>query len=180
MKYEKCIIGIFAMVFLLGAVMMVGTAKQENIRAGPYNVSFNLSTGDPYSIIIYQPVVKESYSGVSYTEYNIGINDTAAQKPGLNINKFVLIDIAHYQGQTGFNAGAISRSFEPYKTFVTLYNRTIDGKEGLLEVISVLAFNKFDFLYPVDSQTVVDVTSSFPWDDGTMNLVNTFHVEEAR
>ena len=67
MKYEKYILGIFVMVFLLEAVMMVGTAKQENIRAGPYNVSFNLSTVDPYSIIIYRPVVKESYSGVSYT-----------------------------------------------------------------------------------------------------------------
>ena len=111
MKYEMRIIGIFAIMFLLGAVMTAGTAKQENIRAGPYNVSFNLSTVDPYYIINYQPTVKESYSGVSYTEYNIGINDTAAQKPGLNVNKFVLIDIAHYQGQTGFNAGAIARSF---------------------------------------------------------------------
>ena len=52
--------------------------------------------------------------------------------------------------------------------------------EACFEVISFLRFNKFDFLYPVDSQTVVDVTSSFPWDDGTMNLVKTFHVEEAR
>ena len=158
--------------------MTVGTAKQESISAGPYNVSFNLSTADPYYIKILQPAAKETYSGMPYTEYDIEINDTIPLKPGLNINRLVSIDISHFQGQEGFNAGDIARSLEPYRAFITLYNRTIDDKAGFLEVISIMGVNKFSFGYSLDSQTVVAVSSMFPWEEGTMDLVKTFHVEE--
>jgi hypothetical protein len=149
----------------------------ELIRTGPDDVSFNLNRTDPYAIELYPAIAQETYEGVTYKSYNIKINNTSSSELGFNLNKNALIVVSHFDG-AAFNKKDMIKLYDQWMSVVTLYNRTIDDKDGMLAVADIFGLKKFSFMYLLDSQTTVAVDSTFPWDDGTLSLLKTIHVEK--
>lgn len=160
---------------LLVALSMMASAGQVNEKLGPYKLSFDLNITDPYNLVVYPAMAKETYAGTGYTEYQMEINDTVPPIPGSwSVKKHFLITIDHYESTF---ASIDRKTLESYDK--TVYNRTIDGKDGFLIVQSFPAFpelNIFHLAYLLDPQTVVIAESGFPWDEGTLQLLKTIHI----
>ena len=155
-------------------------AKPESVETGPYKVNFDLGIKEPYEIEVYPGIPKETYAGASYTEYNIIINNTAPPKEGFNVDKYAQIIISHYEDPFTLNKEEFKKVYDQWKSYVTIYDRAIDNKDGLLVVTSLFGFNKFSFVYQMDPQNVVGADSTYPWEEGTMGLIKSIHVEKIK
>ena len=62
--------------------------------------------------------------------------------------------------------------------------RKIDGHDGAVvsgtSIMSGMEVNTYVARYYLSSTTIVDLMSSYPWDEGTLSLLKTIHVEKIK
>jgi hypothetical protein len=160
-------------------LVSVSSAKQESLTMGPYKVSFDLNTTQEYSINNTIPVqYGETYGGTSYVIYQIIINDS---------NNSASILVNYFANQMEKDIDTIKSNIESssyeHNKYDRTYYRTIDGKLGVLGVGENYAEDSPQFyaeywpMFNVSGDTGIRIFSSYPWDDGTLSLLKTIHVE---
>lgn len=162
----------------------------DNVNIGSYNVSFDLGLEkSDYYISINDPIFDETLSGIKreYNSFEIINKNLSLQRAFIAI---VTLENATQQGITGsdikddlmsqYNGARVSnlRSSE----------RIIDGSNGAI-VSGVLDFDyngttivveSYDAMYPLkhSSDSMVQIISTYPWDIGTLKLLQTIHIEK--
>jgi len=170
-------------VLLLAAIMClqaVALAVPHNVITGPYNISFDLGLPKDVSIIaVEEPVKKEKLNGDVQTEYSIKVtNETGVTR--LIMIKLVESDIKIKL--TGEEMAMSMRSYLPANGFKNIESsaRIIDMKDGAVSagdsVAAGMSFKAYQASYYPTNNTTVFLTSSFPWDEGTLQLLKTIHI----
>jgi len=165
--------------FLL--LVSLSSAKQESLIMGPYKVSFDLNTTQAYNINNAIPATYgETYGGISYVTYTTQINDS---------NNTALIIISYFSSnQMDKEIYAMKSSIQdslsnsPYYDS-DIYDRTIDGNAGILGVGENFKGDSQRFLaeywpmFNASGDTKIRIQSGYPWENGTLSLLRTIHVE---
>ena len=160
-------------------LVSVSLAKEESLIMGPYKVSFDLNTTQKYSINNTIPVeYGETYGGIPYVVYRTIIsakNDSAAIYVNYFANK---MNTNNDKTKSEIRDSSSSWFFD-----FDIYDRIIDGQSGVLGVgeSDRLGGSVFDAIYwsafNTTGDTKVKITSFLPWENGTLSLLKTIHVE---
>jgi hypothetical protein len=175
---------------LIAFVLPVVNAVPDSFVTGPYKVSFDLGLPqDAYSVTKNAPVIDETLGGEKRIEYSVMINN----KTGLY--RFMTIGIKHlnesntgavFTGEMIEEVLASKDSDDPRISGFSSDTRTIDGADGAvasmtlrLEQDNILDGYHAAYMPSFDyrKQTFVEVVSSYPWNEGTLQLLKTIHVE---
>ena len=179
---------LLALVALI-CIPMVVTAANDSVTTGPYKISFDM--GMPlgtYTITQIEPKYSESLSGERSTSYMINI------KTGLTDNAIITIT-ENEKAIAVLGVDDISRMF-PALTYSTLSNslnarnietatRTIDSVIGGIGSGDIYLAGISMKIYLAQyqpafdpSHVIVTLMTSYPWDSGSRQLVNSIHVEK--
>jgi len=180
-----------AIIALLTLLIMPCIAEPGSIMAGPYKVSFDIgSTRDYYDVALWTPIEIESAIGDKGTEYAVEITSK------LNQNDSIIIKISYFKdNQTNYTAYDLKETsdlgYGKYPEFFENYSSevcTIDGTTGVVISLMALSMNNTGNKYrmyqanylPIfdPTHTYVMVVSLYPWNEGTLQLLKTIHVEK--
>jgi len=176
MEYNKCL---FVLLTAVLALVATSSAKTETIAAEAYNVSFDLNTTEQYSIGDVKREYSESYEGINHVSYIIPIN-------GSNLASRASISIDFYNQTMNKDIESNMRRLEESLGYfcdkVNVCPRKIDGQSGILGTgIRCGSENEFYAKYWLlsneSTDTCVKISSRYPWNDGTLSLLRTIHVE---
>lgn len=180
---------IIALILVLVTAFPI-TAKEENISLGPYDVTFDLNITENYIVNISEPKHSETLGGIPLTQYAATVGSD---------NYLACIAVSHYDEPFDTNNETdVKHSLKFLSEWcddpdAITYNRKIDGHDGFLSHTSNCGFqfardpqhrDVFFANYWVDEadnfgNTTCMIISSFPWDEGTLSLLKTIHVEES-
>ncbi|OPY52725.1 MAG: hypothetical protein A4E48_01014 [Methanosaeta sp. PtaU1.Bin060] len=181
---------IFALILSALLCSAVATAVPDSIVMGPYKVSFDLGLPkDAYSITVKEPKTTESLSGDISTKYKAGIlNNT-------DILRFAYIDLSLRDKKQPtptpekledslrsalLNESRISnietsqRTIDGLPCAVVSYEFLAKGTRKTVKVFMAEYFPKID-----KGSLNCIISSSYPWDEGTLALLQTIHIEKA-
>lgn len=161
-------------------------AESDSITTGPYNVTFDLGIPkEDYKVVVAAPKTSESLSGDISTTFNIElINRTGITRRSLiTLTSYETEQVKPTQDelmQTGKYVLSQDGSFYD----IQAAGRKIDGYDGA--VISgtmrtssfINDIDTYSAIYHPSSTTVVGIFSLYPWDEGTLSLLKTIHVEK--
>jgi len=161
----------------------------DSVMTGPYRISFDLGLPhDVYSVNLDDPVIDETLGGVKREQYSITImNDTGL--PFLTISVMKL-----GEAEPGITGSAILQTLDfldsndPRISGYQSDVRTIDGSSGAIASMTFAAtgdiyYSLYHAVYALPSDpasTTVQIVSAYPWNEGTLELLKTIHVEELR
>jgi hypothetical protein len=160
----------------------VSLAENESLIAGPYKISFDLNA--THSANNTTETHSETFSGSRYDAYTIMLN---------NSNNFAFITALHFAENLSNNMSKDDKGVYFVEDFllgfdcynITMHERTIDNRSG---VISVGVDSNGNPMYAaqyrpmldascIKGETEVLIVSNYLWDDGTLSLLKTIHVE---
>jgi len=157
-------------------------AFPENCITGPYNVSFDMGLISGINTIsIDKPVDSETINGISKTDYQINIrsNDPTSWA-SIQITKYYDQNPQPHVNRPEDVLRSIMQNNYPGKN-VQVAARVIDGSDGATGFITSGQYMLFNAAYfaTFDPTVVVYIQSTYPWDEGTLKLLKTIHVEKA-
>ncbi len=166
------------LIALLFTIADVSATNDVSEIVGPYKVSFSLP--DNINVTANKEIEDgETYSGISFTLYTLRLNDSLDNYPiatfkvyqyEIKLNPDLTAEAAHLVDKVK-SLGYIS---------VSGYNREIDHHPGYLivadETLDLSVFHEGGYF--IDNMTFVNAVSYLPWDDGTLQLLKTLHVEK--
>lgn len=146
-------------------LQVIACAVSYNTTMGQYNVSFDMGSSD-YSITENPWKSTESLSGAEKREVGtITVRDDR--------NREAVISIAHYEeAHSKFSLDGKSD---------TATTRSIDGVLGEIDSKEIGGITLYwVFYYPAfdPEKLEVNIASYIPWNEGTLQLLKTIHVEE--
>lgn len=156
-------------------LVSVSLAEHESLIAGPYKISFDLNATHNANIT---ETHLETFSGTKYDTYTIILNNT---------NNFAFITAVHFSeniSEDDHNVEGFLRGFDCHD-ITPPYERKIDNQTGILCVgvtpdgdimYATQYWPKLD-MSCIKGETNVQIDSNYPWDDGTLAILNTIHVE---
>jgi hypothetical protein len=173
---------IFALLIL--CMIAPSLADPHIVATGPYNVSFDMGLPrDAFDINISEPKATEDLSGHAITEYKIILTDKTDESQGVSIR----INRFHDQAIVPAQDRLVQRLKEAVEENTFLHNtkafgRIIDGRSGAVSSSKRLSLYNGDrdfygALYYLSPYGTVTITSTYPWDEGTLSLLKTIHVE---
>jgi hypothetical protein len=187
----KCrlILSLFLTAVLLSDIV---AAVPDSAVTGPYKISFDLGLPhDVYSVKEVPPVTDETLGGDEKTTYSIAI----AKKSDLNQLMMLSVIKAKTLAPPGIMTGEIAEAIleskdsgDPRIANFDSDTRKIDGEEGAVasfvtEMTQGEYVTGYHAMYmPSFStrDTLVDIVSTFLWNEGTLQLLKTIHVEEVK
>jgi hypothetical protein len=177
------------------ALILPAIAKQENLTLGPYKVSFDMGIDDLMNWVVSGPINSESMDGgLTTTQYSAKAGDLTSPQfvseskrlghsPNSNV---VLIGITQYN--TTQSTDDTRKSVEAVLSHYTdtiISERTIDGRRGAIgsgitgtSAINGLPTKMYVAIWYMDNNTQVYLSSFSPWDEGTLALLKTIHIEK--
>lgn len=169
----------FALMLLFSSV--IANAVPEDVTTGSYKVLFDMGLSQTsYGISIDDPKDSETITGIPKTDHMINIRN----KKG---NSWAAISISKYRNpnpQPFINQPAdvldsiLKNNYPGYS--IDTGSRIIDGGNGSVGWVSKGQVMKFDAVYvaPFDPNLIIYIQSTFPWDEGSRQLIDTIHIEE--
>jgi hypothetical protein len=167
---------VFVLMLLLSPMAF---AMTKTVDLGPYKVSFDL--GVPCSIKVQEPTESEDLAGGKYVKYQADI------KSGNEIAGITLMD---YNPSELCNLVETDQIYLKYSLNtmgcqgVQVSPRTIDGIPGALGYALIppalvqVYYAEYWPDYKQDCGSLrCNILSFFPWDEGTLNLIKSIHVE---
>ncbi|MBP7069671.1 MAG: hypothetical protein KBA97_01210 [Methanothrix sp.] len=171
------------MAFLV-LLIMACMAEPDSVTTGPYKVTFDLGIPkEAYKVEVEDPETKESLSGDVSTKFEINlINKTGITRranialTSHEIDQVIptqdelvpMLKISLLELDGAYNVDAAARK--------------IDGHDGAAGSAtgrsSGIEFTAFTAIYYPSSTTTVTMFSAYPWDEGTLQLLRTIHVEK--
>ena len=171
---------IFALISI--ALLAPCLAVPDFAVSGPYNISFDMGISkDYYKVIISDPEEEELLSGDEITAYRIGISR-------INTTWDLLVTLSESNSTLPASTPAVFAQYAKKElsdmgaTHIEIAERVIDGtkcgiasgKWSLGEVYSA----RFSVKAAHPSRHLVcAIFSSFPWDDGTLSLLKSIHID---
>jgi hypothetical protein len=164
---------------------ILGLAVPDSAITGPYNVSFDL--GNPkesYLVNVSAPKTTESLGGDIHTAYGIRIFDMRSP------NKKAAIVIAEYQEDQTMYSPAEMKTILRYMmdgeqdvSDIQSDNRVIDGFNGGISSgermgADGVPFYEYMAVYQMTPRLQTTLVSSYPWEEGTLSLLKTVHIEK--
>lgn len=156
-------------------LIMPSLSKPEIVSLGQYEINFNI----PIDIDMNKSVTRgETYSGINFT-------DSYASFYDIKDRTFVMeISVANYSSNMSTDLSALKDTLKTILNDLgypqsSAYDRVIDGIDGSLLVgANPLAAKKaFAWGYFINDKTCIIGVSYIPWDEGTLALLKTIHVE---
>jgi hypothetical protein len=178
----------FALFLALGALTCIqasDSAENDSVNAGPYRISFDLGLPqDAYKVDIGEPKESETLGGNRFTEYRVQIiNETGPRLILLNLNRFEKDQAI----PTGSEIEQMLRSIESSRAYdIDAASRIIDGSAGAVRSAKIDSYGSTTETYlasyfpKFDPKLIVVIFSSYPWDEGTLNLLKTIHIEKTK
>ena len=173
---ENCLIIILIMSF---ALIVPTIAEQENLALGPYKVSFDMDI-DNLKWDISGPTTSETLAGSTDTSYEA---IRSKSYPGYPL----AIYIAEYNfsasegpGDQQFSQKTVDNALRNLGcTDIAVKRRSIDGHNAAIgQGIDETGQDIYMVDWWMDNATV-DIYSYYPWDEGTLSLVKTIHIEKS-
>jgi hypothetical protein len=179
---------IFAIILILVAFVAIENCEEDVYSIGPYKISFDL--GIPKSAFVTNttgPITSKSFMGYRGTKYELDlVNKTGMAR---------LISITVFSRETDQVIPSASDQEKLLRSMISslhgAYNiqsntRQIDDVEGAIASAKTQHLPGFEIplyfamYYPKFDQSNVFVmlTSSYPWDEGTLSLLESIHVEK--
>jgi len=163
-------------------------AKPEKITIGPYSVSFDLGNVGAYSISTTEQSEIDTLFGIPFTKYYATIEGRETSEGERIPNLKLTINDFHEAmraDMVGRAEHALGSSF-PSCGEPTIVPRTIDNKPGVVCSQACVGFSAYTISYPLDynaennsMKSFVQISSEYPWEEGTSSLVKTIHVEKS-
>jgi hypothetical protein len=181
---------ILSLVSLL-CLASIASAVPDNVNTGAYKISFDIGlTRNDYRVTVSAPLNTESLGGNKSTEYDIKIiNNTGA-------TRLAIISLYYYEDQqTVLTPSELVESFRNAldntnsAKNIDSATREIDGVSGaaasydyyISYLVGYVKIYLAEYYPTFDKQHVKCViTSTYPWDEGALQLLKTIHVEKAR
>ena len=167
MRIRKYLILTFVLIILAFPTY----AKPEGFVLGPYDVTFDMGKVSP-NLTVKEPIESETFSGASVTNY---------QADGYT-NNTLIIAIGSFKEDAYFPMRDNLESQLSGCSQVSISERKIDNHNALLG--SGFDPKLDEFVYSsgwwADNRTAVAVYSTYPWDEGTLRLLKTIHIERLR
>jgi hypothetical protein len=157
-------------------------AEPDNVTTGSYNISFDLGLPkEAYAVSAVDPKRTES-SEMKFTDYTIYIRDnnrtTKLASIIINASSGAPIPIL---SPDEMRIGLLLTFSNGNCRNIETYERDIDGKRGAIASgelnASGLNTKIYQAMYHPFYYAAVVITSSYPWDEGTQQLLNTIHIE---
>jgi len=178
-------IKLFLAVFL--SLQTLALAATENLVLGPYNVSFDMGIDDLMNWVVSDPKTSESMDGsLTFTRYDASIADltypqfVSESKKG-NKPSSVFIAITKFDSTNNkivYDTRKLVEAALHGSTDIVIVERTIDGQNG---TVGNGVFTGTGTMYVgcwwIDNKTEASITSYYPWDEGTLSLLKTIHIE---
>lgn len=173
-----------AIIALLALLLMPCIAETDSVTTGPYKISFDLGLPkDAYKIEIGDPETKESLSGEISTNYVIKL----INKTGLT--RTAIITLTSYEKEQVLPTQDEFVSMMKYMLIsmddvydIEATGREIDGYKGAAgSYILRSSFNEikmYTAAYLSSSTAFVFIFSAYPWEEGTLQLFKSIHVDE--
>jgi hypothetical protein len=165
------------MILIMSFALIVPTiAEQENIVLGPYRVSFDMGI-DNLKWNISKPTISETLSGSAYTSYDAFSSQSSLVSIIICEYNFTTQDVSGDIRDWGEMVGFFFRNLGC--TDVVVRERTIDGHSAAIGTGKYANADRtlYNAYWWMDN-TSVNVVSDYPWDEGTLALVNTIHIEK--
>lgn len=174
----------FVALFCLQAAAL---AAPDSVVTGPYKVSFDMGVPvTDYMATTSDPTTAESLSGDVSTDYKINI------KNKIGMTKFAQVDLTYRpKGMTLPSESDLlliannAIQAMPQATNVQTATRPIDGTYGGVASYDYRTdagyFKMYSLTYfPISEEGYIQViiTSAYPWENGTLQLFRTFHLEK--
>ncbi len=168
---------------VLVALILSADAKPESFVLGPYKVSLDLNKTEDHKVFIAKPIYSATFSGILYTGYGAQVIQT--EPP----HHLITVVIMQYKslinlGPTDEITKRLLSNNGGCKEVVTA-KRIIDGHQGYLISSSKCQNDTQGFVaqYLLDEakglgKTECLIASTYPWDDGTSDLLKTIHIEK--
>jgi hypothetical protein len=184
-RLKHCIL-IFAALIV---VSFAASATPDSVVTGPYKVSFDIGlTRDSYNVTVPDPQLSETLGGEKKTTYSVSILNRTGDY------RYILISIIENEKKasiipTGSIWEMALKSLIENRPGVSGFlsdTRTIDGMDGAvasmtMDIGSGIISEAFFAYYSAANDptlVVVGIASTYPWDDGTLQLLKTIHVEK--
>lgn len=152
------------------------TAEPDNVIMGPYNISFDLGIPhDAYRITIKHSVETESLGGDKETRYSLFVENKTVKMKSFIIG---ITNYAEAQPDAFLSSKSLKALLRKSEPSANVAARTIDEKEGAVAQYRSRGTMMFPFSYYMDKYTWIYTISSFPWDEGTLSLLKTIHIEK--
>lgn len=169
---------------LIAFTLPVVNAVPDSVVTGPYKVSFDLGLkSDEYKVNVTDPEITETLGGDKRTEYRVILYVMTNDYRG------AVITIKNFENPIPiYTASAWEQSLKEDDPRILNFKsdtRMIDGvngavasltarydKDTFIDIYSAVYQPLFDPEY-----TVVKVSSYCPWNEGTLQLLKTIHVE---
>ncbi|MFZ2472760.1 MAG: hypothetical protein WAW52_12585 [Methanothrix sp.] len=168
----------------LTLLIMPCIAVPDSVTTGPYKVTFDLGLPeDTYTILVSDPKESETLDGSKNMDYRITIENKTKDTSMANIGLIYYIDRENdvpNADQMGPIIEDLARAmkFRSAKTAV----RDIDGTIGGIAQADFVGSAKIyliEFLPLIDQKHLrCDILSTLPWDEGTLSLLKTIHIEK--
>jgi hypothetical protein len=172
---------LIVVLFLL--LVSLSMAKEQSLNMGQYNVSFDLNTTLAYNSSNTSFKDGGTFGGTKYQTCSVWLNST---------NNFALLTIAQFDdamnGDLTSTESSISEFLNELGYEVTLYNITIDGRNGILGIgedyngDSMFAAQYWysqkscSNNYLEHNYTNVLIESNYPWNNATFSLLKSIHI----
>jgi hypothetical protein len=143
---------------ILLAMLMIGVAfgEVDSYTVGPYKFSFDM--GFPTDLEPMGPEFSETLDGTATTTYGLNGGDQ---------NGILDLSVREYaQGAdfSGWYQGTTHRIVDGHEAMI---NKSEDKKLGSVYVAC----------WSIDDKTGAVILSTYPWDEGTLRLLKTIHIE---
>jgi hypothetical protein len=150
-------------------LLMLASAVPYSVTAGPYNISFDL--GIPHSS--YQ-VTTNIRNETKSSDYFVVINE-------LKSDRSVIIYTTKYaekQDTTSLSASSMEKTLNAlFPSYIEVSSRIIDDKIGVVAKSPKIPETSYNALYYPDEYSYTMIWSTYPWDEGTLQLLDTIHIE---
>jgi len=175
---------------IIGLSISAATAVPDSVITGPYNISFDLGLDhDEYRVNAEDPIIDETLGGEERTEYPIWIIDRKGNK------QFIKISILAAKMNNPMFSGpelemGLKSTFaeDPRVSGLSTATRTIDGRKGAVASMTYKYDSENIYTqYVANYQPMFDphhssifISSTYPWNDGTLQLFKTIRIEKTK
>lgn len=175
MAKKRLIIVILVMSFSL---IVTAIAERENHVLGPCTVSFDLGIDDRMDWIVNEPKNSESLDGsLTFTQYSATIvadlTESEFYAESARLGRTPSSDAASIKIEQYNTSSDVSVNGTAMLIDLPISKRVIDGRNGVIGSTGSV----YVAAWWVENNISAVVGSSFPWDDGTLSLLKTIHIE---
>ena len=187
----KKVIMALALVMLL-SLSVLASAENDSVTTGSYKISFDIGLKHiDHTVIVDPPKETESLDGTKYTDFVINI--TNKTKKGLFPQSIIILLTRFDKEIKPITADQIILGLTSHgEKYSETAKRQIDGVEGTI-LVGDLTFMEGPitidnskmyqvYYYPASdpNHLVCKISSLFPWDKGTLQLLKTIHIEKVK